>query len=145
MRAKPFFIVFFAVALGLGALSVYMYETIEKADKAVSAVVSPDGKYKAVRISLSSNGKSPFCFDSISILLAVYPDSFAERNKGYEVYSASCDTPDRRAVSPKIEWLSPSAVKISYAAKAPGFNQKKSVMKPLDITDFVHVTFVAQE
>lgn len=145
MRAKPFFIAFFAVAAGLGALSVYMSATIEKADKTVSALISPDRKYKAVRVTLAGGGAAPFCFDSISILPAVYPDEFAEHNKIYEVYSAPCDTPEHRTVSPKIEWLSNAAVKISYAAKAPGFSEKKLRMKPLDVTKFVHVTFAAHD
>ncbi len=142
MKAKPFFIVFFAVAVLLGALSFYMGATIEKADKAVTSVVSPDNKFRAVRITLSGGEPSPFCFDSVSVLLAVYPDGFAERNKAYEVFSGPCDTPEKRATSPKIEWLSNTALQITYAAKAEGFNEKKAVKKHLDVTKTVRVTFV---
>jgi hypothetical protein len=145
VRAKPFFIVFFAVAALLGVVSVYMSATIDKADKAISAFVSPDGKYKAVRTMFSGGGASPFCFDSISVLLAVYPDDIVERNKSYEMFSAPCDAPEKRATSPKIEWLSPTALQISYAANTAGFNEKKAVMKPLDVTKVVHVTFVARD
>ena len=41
----------------------------------------PTGKYKAVRVSLARGGAKPFCFDTISIFLSVYPDSFAEQRK----------------------------------------------------------------
>lgn len=145
MRAKPFFIAFFAVALLLGAVSVYMSATIEKADRTVTAFASPDGKYKAVRTMFSGGGPAPFCFDTISVLLAVYPDDIVERNKSYEMFSAPCDVPEKRATSPKVQWLSPTALQISYAAKTAGFNEKKLLMKPLDVTKTVHVTFVTHD
>ena len=132
---------FFAVAALLGAVSVYMSATIDKADKAIFAFVSPDGKYKAVRTMFSGGGASPFCFDSISVLLAVYPDDIVERNKSYEMFSAPCDVPEKRASSPKIEWLSDRALQITYSPQAPGFNEKKAVKKHLDVTKSVKVTF----
>lgn len=141
MKAKPFLVLFFAVALGLGALSLYMYLTIEHADKTVTEFVSPDKKFKAVRIMLSGGAPNPFCFDSVSILLAVYPDGFAERNKAYEVFSGTCDVPERRAVSPKIEWLTDRTLRITYSPETPGFNEKKAVKKHLDVTKSVKVTF----
>lgn len=141
MKAKPFFVLFFAVALGLGVLSLYMYLTIEHADKAIAAFVSPDKKFKAVRITLSGGAPKPFCFDSVSVLLAVYPDEFAERNKAYEVFSGPCDAPEKRAVSPKIEWKSDRALQITYSEQASGFNEKKAVKKHLDVTKSVKVTF----
>jgi hypothetical protein len=145
VKTKPFFVLFFAVVLGLGALSLYMYLTIEKADKAVATLVSPDRKFKAVRITLSGGAPKPFCFDSVSVMLTVYPDEFAERNKAYEVFSGPCDVPDKRAASPKIEWLSNTALQIAYSAKAPGFNESKAVKKHLDITKSVKVTFEARD
>ena len=145
MKAKPFFILFFAVALGLGALSLYMYLTIEHADKAITTVVSPDKKFKAVRITFAGGEPKPFCFDSVSVLLAVYPDEFAERNKAYEVFSAPCDLPEKRAASPKIDWTTDRTLKITYAAKTPGFNEKKAVKKHLDVTKSVRVMFAGQD
>lgn len=145
MKAKPFFILFFAVALGLGALSFYMYLTIEHADKTVTTVVSPDKKFKAVRLTLSSGGPPPFCIDTVALMLAVYPDEFAERSKAYQVFTGPCDTPERRATSPKIEWLSDRALQITYSPRAPGFNEKKANKKHLDVTKSVRVTFVEKE
>lgn len=142
MKAKPFLILFFAVALGLGALSLYMYLTIEKADKSITAVVSPDKKFKAVRVTLAGGEPSPFCFDSVAVMLAVYPDEFAERNRAYEVFSGPCDAPEKRATSPKIEWKSDRTLQITYSPQAPGFNEKKAVKKHLDVTKSVKVTFV---
>jgi hypothetical protein len=141
VKAKPFLILFFAVVLGLGALSLYMYLTIEHADKQIATVVSPDKKFKAVRITLSAGEPKPFCFDSVSVLLAVYPDEFAERNKAYEVFSGACDAPEKRAVSPKIEWKSDRTLQITYSEQASGFNEKKAVKKHLDVTKSVKVTF----
>lgn len=145
MKAKPFFVAFFAVAVLLGAVSFYMSATIDKADTFIAAVNSPDGKYKAVKKTLSAGGASPFCIDSISILLTAYPGDYAERNKAYEVYSAACAAPDKRATLPKIEWRSPTAVTISYPAKPARPDDKQPKTKPLDVTKTVHVTFVAVE
>ena len=143
MRAKPFLIGFLAVIVAAVAVSIYISRTVDKADKSVTAVASPDGKYKAVRISLAGGGAAPFCFDTVAIFLAIYPDSFAESDKTYEVYGAPCAAPAERAALPKIEWLSNSAVKITYAANAA--DTKKLRMQTLDASKFVHVTFVARQ
>lgn len=145
MKAKPFLIGFFALIAGLVAVSVYVSMTVDKADKSVSAIVSPDGRYKAVRVSISRGGAALFCFDSISILLAVYPDNFAEHDKTYEIYSAPCAAPAERAASPKVEWLSNTAVRIIYSQGPAGPDTNKRRMKVLDASEFVHVTFVARE
>ena len=104
MKAKTFFIGFFAVVALLGAASVYLAVTVEPAQKSLTAVVAPDNKYKAVKITLSGEGPPPFCIDSIAIILGVYPDDFAERDKAYLVYSGPCAA--NRNAGPKIEWKS---------------------------------------
>jgi hypothetical protein len=140
VKAKPFIIGFFAVVAVLAAVSLYVSLTVDRADKSFTAVAAPDNRYKAVKITLAGGGASPFCIDSIAVILGVYPDEFAERDKAYLVYSAPCAAD--RAVSPKIEWLSNTALQISYlknpAAKPP-------TLKGLDITKTVHVTFVARD
>ena len=90
MSAKPLIIGFFAVLAGIAAISVYFSATVDKPDKSVSVLLSPDGQYKAVKVTMAGGGTSPYCFDSISVVLAAYPDSFAERDKAYEIYSAPC-------------------------------------------------------
>lgn len=133
MKAKPFFIGFFAVVALLGAASVYLAVTVEPAEKSITAVVAPDAKYKVVKITLTRPGNPPFCLDSIAVILGVYPDDFAERDKAYLVYGAPC------AAAPKIEWLSNTTLQISYAKNSV---TKLSMMKDADITKTVHVTFV---
>jgi hypothetical protein len=146
VRAKPFLIGFLAAIVGVAAVSAYIAATIDKADKSVTAVASPDGKYKAVRVLLAGGGTAPFCFDTISIFLSVYPDNFAEReSKYYEVYGAPCAAPTKRAALPKIEWLSNSAVRIIYAPDAAAADAKTPRLKTIDASRFVHVTFVAAE
>lgn len=145
MKAKPFLLGFFAVVVAIAAVSIYVNETVDKTEKTITAVVSPDGKYKAVRLSLARGGKEPFCIDSISIFLSVYPDSFAESDKAYEVFAAPCAEPARRAALPKIEWLSNDAVRITYAASAAASDTMKMRTKPLDASKFVHLTFVAAQ
>lgn len=144
MRAKPFFVVFFAIVAGVAAVSVYVSLAVRKVEKAVAAVASPDGRYKAVKVSLKRGGLKPFCFDSISVFLSVYPDSFAESEKIYEIYRAPCAPAAERAALPKMQWLSDSALQIAYAPDPAAPAKEKRLMKTLDASKYVHVTFVAQ-
>ncbi len=146
MSAKPFLIGFLTAMAVVIAVSIYIGKTIPKADKSVTAVAAPDGKYKAVRVSIAGNGSAPFCFDTISIFLSVYPDNFAEReSKSYEVYGAPCAAPSKRTSLPKIEWLSNSQVRITAAPDLSAAGAKPPRMKALDASRFVHVEFVTQE
>ena len=146
MKAKPFLIGFLAAMAAVVAVSLYIGKTIPKADKSITAVASPDGKYKAVRVSIAGSGAAPFCFDTISIFLAVYPDNFAEREgKTYEVYGAPCAAPAKRAALPKIEWLSNSEVRITTAPDLSATDAKPPRMKALDASRFVHVNFVTAQ
>jgi len=145
VRAKPFVVGLLAAMAGVAAVSIYMSTTIDKIGKTVAAVASPDGRYKAVRVTLTRGGAASFCVDSISIFLSVYPDNFAENDKTYEVYAAPCAAPAKRAALPKVEWLSNTAVQIAYAPTSPAANAKQPRMKPLDASHFVNVTFVVGE
>ena len=139
MRAKPFFIGFFAVVALLGAASIYLSLTVEPAEKSITAFAAPDAKFKAVKITLTRGGNPPFCLDSIAVILGVYPDDFAERDKAYEVFTAPCGRFAGGAPSPKIEWLSDAALQISYAKPSAA---KPLKLKDADVTKAVHVTFV---
>jgi hypothetical protein len=141
VRAKPFLIGFLCVMAALVAGSIYLAATVEKADKSAAAVASPDGKYKAVRVTTSGDNPVPFCIDTIAVFLTVYPDSFAVSERNYEVYGAPCAAPDKRKDLPKIEWLSDKAVQITYAPAA----DKPPRLKERDASLFVNVTYVKQE
>jgi hypothetical protein len=141
VKAKPFLIGLLAAMACVVAASIYIAATVNKADKSISAVASPDGKYKAVRLTISGDRPAPFCVDTISIFLSVYPDSFAASESNYEVYAAPCAPPAKRKELPKIEWLVDDAVQITYA---PGSDGTKPRMKDHDASLFVRVTFVKQ-
>ncbi len=145
MKAKPFLLGFFAAVVVIAAVSIYVSMSVDKAQKTFAAVASPDGKYKAVRLSIARGGKEPFCFDTISIFLSVYPDNFAEGDKTYEVYAAPCARPALRAELPQIKWLSDQSVQVTYAASAAASDAVKMRTKPLDASKFVHLTFVAAQ
>jgi hypothetical protein len=145
LKAKPFLLGFFAAVVVIAAVSIYVSMSVDKAQKTFAAVASPDGKYKAVRLSIARGGKEPFCFDTISIFLSVYPDNFAEGDKTYEVYAAPCARPALRAELPQIKWLSDQSVQVTYAASAAASDAVKMRTKPLDASKFVHLTFVAAQ
>ena len=136
MKAKTFVIGFVAVVVLAAAASVYMNLTATRPGKTVTSAASPDGRYKAVRVSLV---QGEACFDTISVYLSVYPDSFAEREKTYRVYAGPCAPKAERAELPKMQWLSKEALKITYPAA-----EAKRTMKPEDASHFVHVTYVAR-
>jgi len=145
VRAKPLIIGFLAVLTGIAVISVYFSATVDKPDKSVSALASPDGKYKAIKVTMAGGGVSPYCFDSISIVLAAYPDNFAQRDKAYEIYSAPCGRFADHEKSPKIEWVASAGLQITYAINSFALDAKKLSMKNIDVTKTVHVTFVAHE
>jgi hypothetical protein len=141
VKAKPVLIGFLAAMACLVAASIYIAATVQKVDKTVTAVASPDGKYKAVRLMVSGDRPVPFCVDTIAIFLSVYPDSFVASESNYEVYSAPCAVPGKRKDLPKIEWLSDSAVQIVFT---PGSDKPEPRLKDHDASLFVHVTFAKQ-
>jgi hypothetical protein len=141
VKAKTFFIGFFAVVAVLAAASLYLSLTVDRAEKALTAVAAPDNKYKAVKITLSGEGPPPFCIDGIAVILGAYPDNFAERDKAYLVYSGPCAA-DRKAW-PKIEWKSNTDLQITYGQESAA--AKSPVIKDLDVTKTVHVTFVERK
>ena len=143
MRAKPFIIGFLAIVAVLAAVSIYLSATVDRADKSVAALVSPDGKFKAVTISFAGHGATPFCVVSISVMLAVYPDEFAQQRKEYEVFSAPCGTFANGGRSPKIGWVSDTNLQITRAT-APDTKAARST-KNIDVTKSVHVTVVERD
>jgi hypothetical protein len=142
VKAKPFLLGFFAVVVTVAAVSIYVSVTVDKAQKTFATVASPDGKYKAVRLTIRRGGTSPFCLDTISIFLSVYPDNFAEGDKTYEVYAASCARPALRAQLPQIIWLSDRSVQVTYEPSEAVGDAMKLRTKALDASKFVHLTFV---
>ena len=145
MKAKPVIVGFLAAVAVVAAISIYFSVTVDKPVKSVSAFASPDGKYKAVKLTMAGGGISPYCFDSISIILAAYPDNFAEHEKAYEVYAAPCSSFANREPSPKLAWVSGTALQITYATKSAALSAKKPSLKNIDVTKTVHVTFVERE
>ena len=134
MKAKTFVIGFVAALALAAAASVYMNLTATRPEKTVMSVASPDGRYKAVRVSLTQYGA---CFDTVSVYLSLYPNSFAEREKTYRVYAGPCAPEGQRAELPKMQWQSNTALRITYPAA-----EAKRTMKPEDASHFVHVTYV---
>ena len=144
MKAKPFIIGFFAVVALIAAWSIYVAATVDRAQKTIDAVLSPDGKFKAVRTTLSAGGAVPFCVDNIAVRLSIYPDDFDEHKNLYEVYNAPCGRAGGRTVSPKLEWLSATALQIAVAPHTAA-DAKSIRMKDADISNTVHVTVVERE
>ena len=144
MKSKPFIVALVAAMVVAAGASIYLSATADRVDKTITAFPSPDGRYKAVRVSLSHGGSQPFCFYSISIFLSVYPNSFAENEKAYQVYAAPCATPPKPADAPTVEWLSKNAVRITYSPAPAGLDHDKLRRRVIDASNYVHVSYVAR-
>ncbi len=145
MKGRPLIIGLLAVVAVIAAVSIYVSVVIDKTEQAISAVVSLDGKYKAVKITMTRGGSRPFCFNSVSVIFAIYPDYFAERYKAYEVYAAPCGKFANGEPAPTIEWRSATDLQIGYAANPAALTAGKTAMKLVDVTKTVHVTFVPRD
>lgn len=145
MKGKPFLIGFFVFIAAFAAISFYYVAAVGRPTRSLTAITSPDGKYKAVTLTMSHAGLTPYCFDSVAVILAVYPDDFGERNKRYEVFAGPCAKFASGEASPKIEWLSPTMLRVTHAVGEAETGSAKRVMNGLDVTKVVHVTFVERQ
>jgi hypothetical protein len=138
VKSRPILIGALAFVAVFAAASFWFSAVVEKPERTISSVTSPDAQFKAVRISVSRGGAAPFCFDSVSVILAVDPDSFAERGKSYDVFAAPCARFADGTPSPAIEWLSGTELRITHASRP----QKT---KGADVTRTVRVTFAVRQ
>jgi hypothetical protein len=145
VKTRPFLIGSAILVAVLAAASFYIATTIDKFDRSMAVAASPDGKFKAIKVTVAGGGATPFCFDTVSVMLAVYPDDSVDRRKEYEIYSALCGTFADGGKSPKIEWLSHSALQITYAAVPPVSDARPPRTRDIDVTKSVHITVVGRE
>ena len=143
MNAKTFVIGFLAVMAAVVVVSAYMSWMVEPTTKVIVARASPDGRYKAVRERLTRKGDPKFCADSIGVFLVVYPDSFVESNKVYEIYAGPCATATGRTPLPALKWLSNTSLRITYTPP-PKSDDVKLKMKPMDASKYVRVEYAAR-
>jgi hypothetical protein len=143
VKTKTVLILFLCAMLAMVGGSIYLAITTDRADKSIVAVASPDGKYKAVRLTVSGDQPVPFCVDTIAIFLSIYPDSFVASDTSYEVYGAPCAAPDKRKALPKIEWTSNKDVRITYTPARGAAKQPR--LKTRDASLYVDITYVMQE
>ena len=133
------------VAVLTVAASIYFRGAVEPFDKSFSSTLSPDGRYKAVRLVVTRQTPPAFCEASVSIYLAVYPDSFAESEKGYVVYAAPCPTPIDPATWPAVRWLANDAVEIAYTPGPPAADPNKLRRRVVDASRTVKIGYVERE
>ena len=140
MKSKHFIILSAGIVVAVGAFSAWLAETVPKADKRITSWVSEDKHFRAVRVSVAGGGDKPFCYDSISVMLAVYPEMFAEKGKNYEVFNAPCDKADRDSM-PKVEWVSNKEVRVTFRPTGPADPRKRRI----DVTNTVKILFNEQK
>jgi len=141
VKTKPFLIGLIALMVAMVVASVYFSLTIKRTEKSIVSIKSPDGRYKAVLASLTRADDKAFCVDSIAVFLSIYPDSFVESDKVYEVYSAPCATITGRVSPPQMAWVSNTQLRVTYSAP-PAPDRAKVKIKPLDASKYVHVEYV---
>jgi len=136
----------FAAAVALAAAaSIYVSRTVDPVEKTITAVAAPDGRYKAVTVWLSQGGDAPFCYASVSVYLAIYPNDFAESEKSYQVYWAPCATPAKAADVPAVEWLAKDKLQITYTPGPPAKDPTKLRRRVVDASRYIAVTYVERK
>jgi hypothetical protein len=137
-----------AVVTGLYFIAAGLVTAIPgvKPDRYVSTVLSPNGKFKATKITYTSGGAiSPHCDDTILVMPAANPDDVAEREKRHEVFSAECDSFADHNSSPKVEWISDGNLQITFSINSTALTPNKVSLKKIDASGSVRVNFVAHE
>ena len=145
MNSKALIAGFAILVVLAAAASVYVSRTVDPVEKTITAFPAPDGRYKAVVVSLSQGGSAPFCYASVSVYLAMYPDSFAESEKSYQVYWAPCATPAKAADVPKVQWLAKDALQVTYTPGPPAKDETKLRKRVVDASRYVQVTYVERK
>ena len=136
----------FAVVVALAAAaSIYVSRTVDPVEKTITAVPAPDNRYKAVVVWLSQGGDAPFCYASVSVYLAIYPNDFAESEKSYQVYWAPCATPAKSADVPTVEWLAKDKLQVTYTPGPPAKDATKLRRRVVDASRYVQVTYVERK
>jgi hypothetical protein len=144
VNAKPLLLGLLAIAAIVVGASIYFRATVQPVERSVHISNSPDGRYKAVRLSLSSAGASAFCYHSVSVLPAALPDSFAESEKTYQVYFAPCALPPDPARAPAMQWLGNDALQIAYTPGPAAFDNPRFRRRVVDASGTVRITYVVQ-
>ncbi len=145
MKSKLVIIVFAIGVVLATAVSVYMSRTIAPVQKTVTAVPAPDGRYKAVVVSLWQGGSAPFCYDTVSIYLAMYPNDFAENERGYQVYWSPCATPANPADTPVVKWLANDQAQITFTQGPKPADPRRLRNRVVDASKFVKITYVERK
>ena len=109
------------------------------------AVPAPNNRYKAVVVWLSQGGDAPFCYASVSVYLAIYPNDFAESEKSYQVYWAPCATPAKSDDVPTVEWLAKDKLQVTYTPGPPAKDATKLRRRVVDASRYVQVTYVERK
>ena len=109
-------------------------------DRFVSATPSPDGKNKAVKLTVAGGGAiSPYCYDVVFVVLQTTNDDEATRHDENKVFSASCSTFANHENAPRLDWTSNTSLQITFA-----FNTvlaQRVTLKPVDASGKVRVVF----
>jgi hypothetical protein len=145
VNARPLIVALAVVLVLVAAVSVYVSRTIDPVEKTSAAVAAPDGRYKAVVFRLTQGGDAPFCYESVSVYLAIYPDDFAASEKGYQVYWSPCATPAKAADAPAVKWLSKDALEITYTPGPPAQDPTRLRRRVVDASRYVTVTYVERK
>ncbi len=145
MNGKTFLLGLLAVAALVVGASIYFRATVPPVDQSAETLPSPNGRYKAVRFSLARVGGSPFCYQSVSVLPASLPDSFAESEKMYQVYFAPCAVPPEQSHAPAMQWLSNDTLQITYTPGPAAFDNPRFRRRVEDASETVRITYVVRE
>ena len=115
----------------------------------VKYVGSPDGKLKAAVLTFAGGGAlSPCCYRKVLIVPVAATDQEVADSR-FEVYSGPCDgfAPRNDIIepSPRLDWLSDTALRITISINATAVQPTKVDMKKQDASGKVRIEFLAHD
>jgi hypothetical protein len=127
------------VAILFGLVAVKFPE-LRPPDRDISAILSPNGQYKAITIWMAGGGAiSPFCTESVFVVSASVPNEAAERDEKNMVYGMACDRS-----SPSIVWTSNDMLQITFSIDEMQLHANKPHLKKWGASGSVQVRFVTR-
>jgi hypothetical protein len=142
VNARVFVAGLITIVVLIVAGSLYFRSVVTPFEKSFSSVMSPDGRFKAVRFVVKRQTPPAYCETNVSIYLAAYPDSFAEPEKAYVVYAAPCPAAADAASLPAVRWLANDAIEIAYTPGPAPADQSRLRRRVVDASRAVKVSYV---
>ncbi|MBK5183248.1 hypothetical protein [Paraburkholderia domus] len=137
-------------AIGIYSVVGFVWHTSKGSEEpppdARHSFPSPDGNYRAELLTWAGGGGiSPYCHQALLVVPASVDVGQAGLASRYTVYTGECDDFSDHGFSPKIVWMSSTALHVSFSINSTATLPATVRLKKIDVTGTVRVEFEARE